>query len=131
MGPADGVCAASLIETEPNKWEANPDPDCNPAGSSVPATEHMGCGTVYWCCYVIECADHSPEKLSDNPICPKHYGWGSMPTRYIADYIWTSIWIEAQMAEFREKYKTKACYVNEENCRDKPGAATCGKYPAP
>jgi hypothetical protein len=93
------------------------------------------CGDVYSCCYVIQCFDEDAkehvERFDDMDICPSHYGYSNMQTRYIAFHIWQTLWIPKVMTSMRSKYKTKACYVNEKNCRDQAGAPVCGNYPEP
>jgi hypothetical protein len=115
----------------------NKDLELTPASAiegseAAPQSRHF-CGTVYWCCYMIQCFDDDAvmhiEHFEDAPICPANYGWGSMQTRYIAYTIWETIWIPKAMAEARAKHKTKACYVNEKNCREKDPPARCGNYP--
>ena len=104
------------------------------SNSAEPQTRFL-CGTVYFCCYMIQCFDEDAnvhvEKFSNVPICPAQYGWGKIPTRYIAYYIWQTEWMPGNLKDAKAKYKTQSCYTNESNCHENEGAPRCGNYPEP
>lgn len=102
------------------------DPDCQ-QHQPQPQTPSI-CGEVYWCCYVIECIEHATETAKDVMLCPKHYGWAN--TRYNALHLWVQNYVRPERVSMRKKHGTKACYILGANCREEPGAATCGFYPA-